>query len=170
MEILPLKQLDISFDASLYMLNTQAIAMAAGCGASQITLSLEDIKTNICNIIKKSQLKTALVIYQDIPLFTSVGCIRDNDCRSCKREPQWFNLERQGRKFKALSQDCQIMVFDDKPYCIAADAQDLEPDFFRMDFVYREYSPEKVRQIANDLLQCKDVTDCIKGNFLNKNI
>ena len=170
LEILPLKQLDISFDSSLYMLNTQAIAMAAECGALQIALSLEDIKANICNIIEKSNLRTALIIYQDIPLFTGVGCIRDNDCRSCDRKPLWFDLERQGRKFKALSQDCQMMVFDNKPYCIAADAQDLRPDFFRMDFAYREYSPEKVRQIADDLLQGKDVTDCIKGNFLNKNI
>lgn len=170
LEILPLNQLDISFDSSLYMLNTQAISMAAEIGASQITLSLEDIKTNICNLIKKSSLKTTLIIYQDVPLFTSVGCIRDNDCRTCNRQPQWFDLQRQGQKFKALSQNCQMMVFDDKPFCIADTARDLTPDFFRIDFLYRPYTPEKVSDIVKILLKFNNVSDCISGNFLSNNI
>lgn len=170
LEFLPINQLDISFDSSLYMLNTQAIAMAAEIGASQITLSIEDIKTNICNLIKKSNIKTSLIIYQDIPLFTSVGCIRDNDCKHCTKQPMWFELERQERKFKALSKDCQMMVFDEKPYCIAKEASDLSPDFFRMDFVYRSYTAEKVRDIIDVLLKFKNVSDCIKGNFINNNI
>ncbi|MBP1532491.1 MAG: U32 family peptidase, partial [Alphaproteobacteria bacterium] len=73
LEILPINRLDISLDSSLYMLNTQAIAMAQEIGASQITLSLEDIKANICNIVEKSVLKSSLIIYQDVVLFTSVG-------------------------------------------------------------------------------------------------
>ncbi len=170
LEILPINQLDISFDSSLYMLNTQAIAMAAEIGASQITLSLEDIKANICNIIKKSNLKTSLIIYQDVPLFTSVGCIRDNDCKHCLGQPMWFNLERQGRYFKALSKDCQMMVFDDKPYCIAAEAKDLAPDFFRMDFIHRQYDAQKAADIVDKLLKFNNVSDCINGNFLNNNI
>ena len=170
LEILPIKQLDISFDSSLYMLNTQAMAMAAEMGASRVSLSLEDIKINICNIIEKSNIKTSLIIYQDVPLFTSVGCIRDNDCKHCTHQPLWFDIEKQGRKFKALSKDCQMMVFDDKPYCIAAETQDMQPDYFRMDFIYRPYTPEKVRDTANDLLNGRYDYDCIKGNFLNNSI
>ena len=170
LEILPVNQLDISFDSSLYMLNTQAMAMAAEIGASQVTLSLEDIKANICNIIKKSNLKTSLIIYQDVPLFTSVGCIRDNDCKHCSGQPMWFDLERQGHPFKALSKDCQMMVFDDKPYCIAIEAKDLAPDFFRMDFTYRQYDAKKVADIVDKLLKFDNLSDCIKGNFINNNI
>lgn len=170
LEVLPTQRLDISFDSSLYMLNTQAIAMASKIGASQITLSLEDIKVNICNIAEKSNIKTSLVIYQDVPLFTSVGCIRDNDCKNCSQKTLWFDLERQGRKFKALSQNCQMMVFDDKPYCIAADATDVMTDFLRMDFIYKPYTAEKVRAICEKLQNFEDVEACIKGNFLNKNI
>lgn len=170
LEALPTQRLDISFDSSLYMLNTQAIAMASKIGASQITLSLEDIKINICNIAEKSNIKTSLVIYQDVPLFTSVGCIRDNDCKNCSQKTLWFDLERQGRKFKALSQNCQMMVFDDKPYCIAADATDVMTDFLRMDFIYKPYTAEKVRAICEKLQNFEDVEACIKGNFLNKNI
>ena len=170
LEILPINQLDISFDSSLYMLNTQAIAMASEIGASQVTLSLEDIKTNICNIINKSNISTSLIIYKDVPLFTSVGCIRDNDCKHCSHHPEWFDLERQGRRFKAISKNCQMMVFDEKPYCIATEVADLHPDFFRMDFLYRQYTAEEVQKITKNLLTGNNVSDYITGNFLNKNI
>lgn len=170
LDVLPLNQLDISFDSSLYMLNTQAIAMAEEIGASQVTLSLEDTKLNICKLIEKSSLRTSLVIYQDVPLFTSVGCIRDNLCRSCQHEEKWFDLAKDGRKYKALSRDCQIMLFDAKPYCVASEARDMQPDYFRMDFCYYPYTAEKVLNIVNKLVKFNDVSNCIKGNFINNNI
>lgn len=167
---LPLPQIDFSFDTSLYMLNTQALAQAQEIGASYVTLSLEDTELNICKLIEKSQVKTSLVVYQDVPLFTSAGCIRDNDCRHCTHADQWFNLKRDGRQYKALSRDCQMMVFDDKPYCIAAEAKELQPDYFRADFCYRPYTAEKAANVFNKLLEFNDVSNCIKGNFNHKNI
>ncbi|MBR1840500.1 MAG: U32 family peptidase [Alphaproteobacteria bacterium] len=170
LQILPIEKLDISFDSSIYMLNTQAISQAAEIGASQVTLSLEDIKSNVCNIIEKSKLKTNLVIYQDVPLFTSVGCIRDNDCKVCPRGEMWFDMQNKGQKFKALSRDCQMMVFDEKPFCVAAEAKDLSPDYFRADFCHRPYTPQKVADIVNKLLEFNNIKDCISGNFLKNNI
>ena len=82
----------------------------------------------------------------------------------------WFDLSRQGQKFKALSKNCQMMVFDERPYCIAADVFDLTPDFFRMDFVYKQYDAENVAKIATKLRHFTDVTNCMKGNFENNNI
>lgn len=170
LEVLPSSGLDISLDSSLYILNSQAAEMAKEIGASEITLSLEDNKINICNIIEKCQLKTNLIIYRDVPLFISAACIRDNDCGHCNRQPLWFDLERDGHKFKALSADCQVMVFDNKPFCIAEGAADLYPDAFRIDFVYRSYTPEQVRNIVNKLLKFENVTDCISGNFTGNNL
>lgn len=170
LNVLPLEKLDVSFDSSLYMLNTQAISMATEISASQITLSLEDIKLTICNLIEKSNLKTNLIIYQDIPLFTSVGCIRDNDCKVCPQGELWFDLQNQGQKYKALSRDCQMMVFDDRPFCIAQEAKDLTPDYFRMDFCYKPYTPKKVVDIVNQLIDFNSITNCIQGNFNRNNI
>jgi hypothetical protein len=170
LQILPTEKLDISFDSSIYMLNTQAISQAAEIGASQVTLSLEDIKSNVCNIIEKSNIKTNIVIYQDVPLFTSVGCIRDNDCKVCPRGEMWFDMQNKGQKFKALSRDCQMMVFDEKPFCVAAEAKDLSPDYFRADFCYRPYTPQKVADIVNKILEFNNIQDCISGNFLKNNI
>lgn len=170
LNVLPLEKLDISFDSSLYMLNTQAISMATEIGASQVTLSLEDIKLNICNLTEKSNLKTNLIIYQDIPLFTSVGCIRDNDCKVCPQGELWFDLQNQGQKYKALSRDCQMMVFDDKPFCIAREAKDIAPDYFRMDFCYKPYTPKTVANTVAKLMAFNDTDNCIKGNFIRNNI
>ena len=170
LEYLPIDKLDISFDTSLYMLNSQTLSMAKNIGASSVNLSIEDTYINICNIIEKSPISVGVVMYQDIPLFTSVGCIRNNDCRICKQGEKWFELENDGHKFMALSRDCQIMMFDKNPYCIAQEVKNLSPDYFRMDFVYKKYTSEKVREIFNSLIKFNDVTNCIKGNIKSKNI
>lgn len=170
LEVLPCERLDISFDASMYMLNTQAMSMAAEIGVSRVTLSLEDNKTNICNIVEKSKIDTQIVVYQDIPLFTSVGCIRNNDCAHCNQQPMWFDLQRDGRKFKALSDHCQMMVFDDKLFCIAKEVEDIEANYLRMDFIYRQYTAENVKNIVDKLLQFENVSNCINANFLNNNL
>ncbi len=170
LEFLPCEKLDISFDTSLYTLNTQAIAEAKKIGVSKVSFSVEDIRANVCNLIEISSLLTQLVIYQDIPLFTSVGCIRDNDCKVCPRGDKWFTLTRDGREYKALSRDCQMMLFDAQPFCIASEAQSLKPDYYRMDFIYRQYTAEKVRDVFNQLVKFEDVTNCIKGNFNSNNI
>lgn len=169
-EILPVKQLDISFDSSLYMLNTQAIALAAEIGADRVTLSLEDTKTNICDLIVKSPLKTELVIYGDIPLFTSAACIRDNDCSVCNRKDLFYTLNKDGHRYTAFSHNCQTMVFDAQPYCLASEAADLKPDYFRADFCYLPYTAEKVAEVFAKLREFSDLVPCIKGNFHNANI
>lgn len=170
LQVLPIEKLDVSTDTTLYALNTQAISFLAQIGVSRVALSLEDIKLNICNLIIKSPLKTELVIYQDIPLFTSVGCIRDNDCRHCQQGEKWYQIERDGVKFSALSRNCQMMVFDNRPYCLAQDAKYLPADVLRVDFCHKHYTSEKVKQLIDVLLKFNDVSHCIKGNFDSNNI
>lgn len=170
LEVLPVEKLDISSDSTIYMLNTQAISFAEEMKIRRVSLSLEDIELNICNLIKNSPLKTELIIYQDVPLFTSVGCIRDNDCNHCTHGEKWYQIERDGTDFSALSRNCQMMIFDNRPYCIAKEAKNLPADFLRMDFCYKPYSPTKVREIVDILLKLDDVKYCIKGNFNSNNI
>ena len=62
------------------------------------------------------------------------------------------------------------MLFDAKPYCVASEARDMQPDYFRMDFCYYPYTAEKVLNIVNKLVKFDDVSNCIKGNFINNNI
>ncbi len=168
--VLPDCGLDIATDTSLYMLNTQAMQMAKDMGVSIVNLSVEDNCSNICNIANKSQIKTSVVIYQNVPLFNSVGCIRDNDCKNCEQGEKWFDLAKDGKKFKALSRDCQMMIFDDRPYCIASEAAKINADFLRMDFCYMPYSAENVKSITDKLMCFEDIKDSMKANFLNNNL
>ena len=170
LEVLPIERLDVHFDASIYALNTQAIAMASEIGCSGVTLSIEDTKSNIKELIEKSNIATSLVIYQDVPLFISAGCIRKNDCKNCSRKDLWFVLKHDGKSYKALSRQCQMMVFDDRSFSIADAAQDLAPNIYRIDFVYCSYTAEQAADILNKMINFINLSDCISGNFLKSNI
>ena len=63
-----------------------------------------------------------------------------------------------------------MMVFDKRPFCIAGEVKDIKPNYYRMDFCYMVYTPEKVQKITHQLLELNNVSDCICGNFLGNNI
>ena len=63
-----------------------------------------------------------------------------------------------------------MMIFDNRPYCIAMEAQNVPADFLRLDFCYRAYTSEKVKDVVDKLLKFEDIKNIIKGNFLANNI
>ncbi|MBR1948895.1 MAG: U32 family peptidase, partial [Alphaproteobacteria bacterium] len=142
LSVLPLKKIDLSFDNMIYMFNTQAVQMAKDMHISRVTLAVEDTLSNMENLALNSPLPVVLVIYQDVVLFTSAVCIRDNLCKDCSQKPLWLSLEKDGQKYEALSKDCQLMMFNQKSFCIAKEAKNIKADFYRVDFVYKNYSPE----------------------------
>lgn len=169
-EILSFEGLDISLDSSLYMLNSQAMEMARKLGATGITFAIEDTKLNIEKLIEKADIRKTLTVFQYVPLFISVGCVRENDCQICPKGELWLDLKRNGREYKALSRDCQMMIFDKNAFCIAEEAKNMRPDFKRIDLTYFKLDAEKVRNIINVILSDNNITNCIKSNFCAKNI
>lgn len=170
LEFLPINEIDITFDSSLYTMNTQAISEAQKIGAKRVTLPIEDTLENIKTITQNSPLPTVLVVYQDAPLFISAACIRDNDCVHCSGGEQWINLEKDGQKYQAFSKDCQIMLFNQAPFCIAAETSNVKTAFRRMDFCYKKYTPEQVRKTASLLFAGENVRYSRKGNINNTKI
>jgi len=167
--ILPTDKLDVSFDNLIYMFNPEAAQMAKEIGAGRITLAVEDCLSNLKNMAVESPLPVALVVYQDVPLFTSAVCVREGECKDCGRGLLWMEMDREGQKFDVLSKDCQVMVFDKKPYCIAKEAKEIRADFYRADFVYKDYDAEEVAFILNRLMRFEDVAKGIKGNVARIN-
>ncbi|MBR2137397.1 MAG: U32 family peptidase [Alphaproteobacteria bacterium] len=167
---LPTEKLDISLASSVYMLNSQAMNMALKIGASGVMFSIEDTHSNIAKLINQVNIQKTLVVSQYVPLFTSVGCIRDNDCSSCPRGELWFNMKRNGRQYNALSRDCQMMVFDAEPLCIAEEAKDLHPDLKQIDLSYGRLTIPEVKNIIKLILSENNVSNCIKANFCSKMI
>lgn len=165
LEFLADKGLDISWDSSLYMLNSQAAAMAEECGASRITLSLEDNGENLKRLAGVSVLPVVMVVYQDVPLFSSAACIRQNACKECPRGEKRMFLRQKSRQFEVLSRDCQTFVLDEAPLCLAEEAADVKADWYRADFVYRRYSGEEADAVWRRLRSFKNIIPSRQGNW-----
>lgn len=165
LEALPARGIDLSFDYPLYMLNTQAVAMAGEVGAARVTLSPEDVLRNMKTLAASSSLPVVLPIYADVPLFISADCIRSNTCADCPRGEKWLELTRNGIRYKALSRDCQIMLFDERPLCFAAEAPEVKVAAYRIDFCFRSYSAVQAAKIWACARQFRDIDGCAKGNI-----
>jgi len=169
LEVLPENGIDLSFDSSVYTMNTQAAAMAKDLGAGRITLPLEDGLQNMHLLAQASSLPTVMVLYQDVPLFTSAVCLRSNDCRNCEQGEKWLTLKKGTTMYQALSKDCHIMLFSEKPLCLAAEAADVKPDYYRVDFCYRPYSARQAAEIFEKMRAFQDVENAMKANvYRNK--
>ena len=165
LQMIDTKKYDLALAPFIYMMNTEAVLMAQRAGVKRISFALEDTLENIKMLNELSPLKTSLVLYQDVPLFTSAVCIRKNDCAHCSFGEKWMSLKKDGKSFDALSIPCQTMLFDKLPFCIASNACDVKPSFYQMDFCYKPYTPEKVKEIADKLMNFNDITPSITGNF-----
>ena len=165
LSVLPEKGIDLSFDAPLYMMNTQAMAMAKEMNASRVTLSVEDRFENLKKLAEEASLPVVMTVYQDPALFTSAACIRSNVCKDCSRGEKWLSLSKDGQKYQALSRDCQTMLFAGQALCFAKEAAEVKADFYRADFVYKPYTAEQAVQIWNKLRRFEDVENTRKGNL-----
>lgn len=163
--LLPEKGVDISFDNSLYTLNTQAIQMARDMGASRVTLSFEDTADNLFCLVKEASLPVVFVAHSDVPLFTSANCIRPHDCKHCKGGVEWFHLKKGADRYQALSQPCQTMVFNDKALYLGTVAKALNPDFIRLDFMYKTYSAQDISAILAAARDGKALLQTNMGNW-----
>ena len=164
LSVLPEKGIDLSFDSSIYILNSQAMAMAKEMNVSKISFSVEDTESNLMVLNENAVLPTTLVVYQDVPLFISANCIRNNQCSQCNREDKWINLKKDGVKYQALSSNCQLMLFADKAYCLSSVADKIKADYYRADFCYKKYSADKVADIMNNLVNFHPVSNTQSAN------
>ena len=165
LSVLPVKKIDLSFDNLIYMFNAEAVQMAKEIGATRITLAVEDTLPNLKTMAETAPLPVVFAVYQDVPLFTSAVCIRDNACKDCNRKPLWIELNRDGQKYRALSKDCQLMMFAEKPFAAAKEAKEIKADFYRADFCYRDYKPDEVREIFDRLCRFDEPAGALKGNL-----
>ena len=165
LDVLPEKGVDIAFDCGLYMMNSQAISLAKEMHVSRICLSVEDCFTNMQKLAKISPLAVVMPVYQDVPLFWSAVCVRDNDCANCKKDVKWMKFAKDGKTYWARSKNCQTMVMADTPICFAKEAKGVSADFYRADFCYKQYAANDVATIWQKIRNFEDISKCNKGNI-----
>lgn len=161
LQVISPQKYDVSFSPLIYMLNTEAVLMARQIGAKRISFALEDTPENIQNLQNLSPLPTSLIVYQDVPLFTSAVCIRKNDCKNCTGAEKWISLKKDGHIFEALSVPCQTMLFNKEPLCLISLSKQIKPSYFQADFCFKPYTAEKLKEITNKLFDFEN-TDSSK--------
>lgn len=146
LSVLPENGIDLSFDASLYMMNNQAVEAAKEMGASRVMLAIEDWVPNMQKLVENSPLPVVLAVYGDPALFTSAACIRTNACKDCPRGEKRLHLQKDGIGYEVLSKNCQTVLYRKNPFSRTDEAKDIKADYYQVDFMYRKYDANEAMQ------------------------
>ena len=146
--------LDVLADWPLYTLNAQAIDELRAQGFSGITLSPEDTGENLKRLVEHDP-SASVLVYQDTPLAISEACVMATD--TCRQETCSFRETKvvsQRDSMLAINHNCRTILINDLPYSICGHLDDLRSNgarYFRADFIWRDYTPETVQRIWQQL-------------------
>lgn len=161
------KNADISYDSFLPVLNTQSFQAALEQGASRITFSVEDTADNI-RTLATADARTALIVYQDTPLFLSANCVRPHDCTTCDRQEKIESISDKTGSFWLISKPCQTVVTDKRPFSLAADYKTVPAGAYRLDFCLKPYTADQVYDIWQKIQNTQPIPNTFSGNFHKK--
>ena len=157
-------------DYPLYSLNQLSVIKLRKLGFKRQTLSPEDGMEN-----QKTQLSdnTDLILYQDTPLFTSEACVWANMKSAClgidRCGFEKMVLENEyGDRFTAINEECRTVIINERPFSIIHLIQTfLEAGHrdYRIDFCYKDYTAEMIRDILFGIQSAKRVKNSTIGNF-----
>ncbi len=154
------KDLDITLDSTVSILNTAAATEAYEQGISRVTLSVEDTADNMKTLV--GQVGPVCVIrYQDVPLFISANCVRDNDCRDCPKGRLEMSMNNAKGRFTVVSENCQTVVLDNRPYYVKTP---IQADAERIDFCYRRYRVDEAVKIIRAVRTGQTIVGTFSGN------
>lgn len=155
------RSFDVSGDWPLYSTNSHAVRAWCDRGLSSVTLSPEDTLKNSEKIAARFPGQITAVVYQDTPLFMSAACARaaySGGCRnsSGKCAPGEWSLINDSWKecVRVITADCETVVVNDTPYSRLDDMDAVSAAGIRnvrSDFVFRQYTPEKIITIIRKM-------------------
>ncbi|MHC4269206.1 MAG: peptidase U32 family protein [Planctomycetota bacterium] len=157
-------------DFTLYSLNPLSMIKLSALGFNRYTLSPEDDRENLQTLFSND---TDLIIYQDIPLFTSEACVWANmkgECPGISRcdFKQVALTNEHGDRFMAINDECRTVVMGEKPFSIVH----LVPSLleaghkdYRIDLCYKDYSIKVVSNIISRIHSGKKIRNSMMGNF-----
>jgi U32 family peptidase len=149
----PVRDVDLSTDWSVYVLNRLAASQLLEMGISRFALSPEDGLANLSALLGEFGPKAVVIVYQDTPQFLAESCAYANLIGGCpgKANCKFESMEMvssHGERVTALDYHCRTIVLNDGPFCLSTRLGDLRKAgavSLRADFVYRNYEPHEVR-------------------------
>jgi len=170
--IADLHTLNLSTDFSIHTLNHCAVKQLQQLQISSFTCSIEDGKDNLQTILNDFSDIATLIIYQDTPLFISEACakVHYEKCPGKERcNFKTMNIDTVvNTHFKVINRDCRSITINQKPFCIAEHIPTLLQNGLkrvRADFIWKKFSPKDVRQIWQQLKNCKKIPNTHSANF-----
>jgi len=150
----PTPEIDLSTDWSVYVLNRLAAKQLLDMGVSRFALSPEDGLANMKSMFAEFGPRAVAIVYQDTPLFIAESCAYANLIGGCpgKANCRFESMEMEsshGEKVTAIDYHCRTIVLNQGPFCLSRRLNDLAKagaQSLRADFVYRNYTPEEVRE------------------------
>lgn len=167
--------LSISADFTLYSLNHLAVNALKGLNIERGTLSVEDDKTNMGDLLLNLEDKAFFkaIIYKDIPLFIAESCsltALHGGCPTSKvcgyRSLHIENGEKE--RFIVAHELCKSIVYGEKAYAIADRIDQLQKIGiyqFQIDFLVRSYSKEEISTILQLCLNKSSISLTHRANF-----
>jgi hypothetical protein len=164
-------ELDISADWPMYVLNHVAAEQVLALGATRLTLSPEDDGANLRRLLAPLGNKAAVIVYQDTPLMMSEACVHPAvgcDRRGTCRPGAPVLTSSFGEQVRVIARHCRMVVIHEKPFCLAPHIPALTSAgarILRADFMYREYTTDRVREIWRRLRAGQPIPGTHAGNF-----
>ena len=112
-----------------------------------------------------SSLPTVWCVYQNTPLFISATCVRENSCANCTKKELRRTIRMDGRMYEVVSKNCQTTVCAEQPFSQTEHLSEIQPDWYRLDFVGKKYTAEEIKKVWNAFKQKSEITGSLKGNF-----
>ena len=110
------KDITLASGGFLYVMNSYATAQLKEMNIKWCIPALESSPENMEEIANNSSLPIVQVTKGNPPLFTSAVCIRENACKDCNQKEKIYHLKKDGKEYTAISKNCQIQLFNKKPY------------------------------------------------------
>ena len=146
------------------MLNRESTQFAKELGAGRGTLSVEDTLENMQTVVQNSALPMTMIVYQDVPLFISANCIK-NACKTCDKSVCVLPLKNGGQTYFASIQNCQLTLYSEHAFYAGVERNEVVADFYRVDFVNRPYTSEKVKELWNKIKASAKIPGTTSGNL-----
>ncbi|MDQ1273058.1 MAG: family peptidase, partial [Planctomycetota bacterium] len=157
-------------DYPLYCLNPLSAMKLREWGFTRYTVSPEDDKENLRTLFSED---ADVIMYQDIPLFTSNTCVWANMKRRCPGMNQCsfkqLMVENEyGDRFMAMNDRCKTVVIGERPFSIIQHIPkllDAGQGDFRVDLCYRDYTPEMIVGIFSGIQNRTTMKYSTMGNY-----
>jgi len=165
--------LDLSSDWSLYAVNRAAARQLRDMGVGRVTLSTEDVRTNLAPLLAELGPTAAVVVYEDSPLFISESCPYANLAGGCPGPAKctFESMEltsSHGGKALVVNDRCRSYTLNDVPYDLSphlAALRDAAARSLRVHLLHRAYPPERAREIWRALRRGEALRAGHSGSF-----